>query len=75
MGEGSRIKFWSDIGGNSALQDVFPSLFLFASVKDVSVAEVMVIAGEQIQLNINFSRAAQDWEISSFEEFVSLYTL
>ncbi|KAF5480212.1 hypothetical protein F2P56_000977 [Juglans regia] len=32
----------------------------------------MVILGEQVQWNINFSRVAQDWEVGNFEDFLSL---
>ncbi|KAG2691589.1 hypothetical protein I3760_08G015100 [Carya illinoinensis] len=73
LGEGNMIKVWYDTWcGNCALKELFPTLFRVASAKEASVAEVMVLVGEQIQWNINFSRAAQDWEMDSFEAFFSL---
>ncbi|KAG6696235.1 hypothetical protein I3842_09G137900 [Carya illinoinensis] len=61
LGEGNRLKFWHDTWyGNCALKELFPTLFRVASAREASVAEVMVVVGNQIQWNINFSKAAQD---------------
>ncbi|KAG6729257.1 hypothetical protein I3842_01G018300 [Carya illinoinensis] len=73
LGDGTKIKFWHDTWcGNSALKDQFSALFRVARDKEVSVAEVMGMVGEQIQWNINFSWAAHDWELNSFAAFYSL---
>ncbi|KAG6678985.1 hypothetical protein I3843_14G106700 [Carya illinoinensis] len=73
LGEGNRIKFWYDTWcGNCAFKDLFPTLFSVASDKETSMAKVMVVVGEQIQWNISFSRAAQDWEMDSFKAFFNL---
>ncbi|KAF5452893.1 hypothetical protein F2P56_021410 [Juglans regia] len=73
LGTGSKIGFWKDAWcNNSVLQDLFPSLFLIASTKDATVAEVMEVSGGNIHWNINFNRAAQDWEMESFVDFYSL---
>ncbi|KAG2688943.1 hypothetical protein I3760_09G116800 [Carya illinoinensis] len=73
VGTGSRIKFWRDVWcASRALKDLYPSLFQLARDKDVLVEEVMELEGGQFLWNINFSRAAQDWELSTFAEFYSL---
>lgn len=73
LGDGFRIKFYSDIWcGNNTLKDLFPSEFRIACEKEASIADFMVIVRDQIQWNIVFSKAAQDWEVGSFEEFFRL---
>ncbi|KAG6684222.1 hypothetical protein I3842_12G052100 [Carya illinoinensis] len=74
---GSRIKFWGDVWcGNRALQELYPSLFQIAREKDATVSEIMEIAGGQILWNINFTKEAHDWEISSFADFYGfLYSI
>ena len=75
LGTGAKIRFWKDAWcSTSVLLDLFPSLFLIASNKDATVAEVMEVSvsGRNIYWNINFNRAAQDWEMESFAEFYSL---
>ncbi|KAG2687140.1 hypothetical protein I3760_09G038400 [Carya illinoinensis] len=73
VGTGSRIKFWRDVWcASRALKDLYPTLFQLARDKEASMAEVMEIEGGQFLWNINFSRAAQDWELSIFEDFYSL---
>ncbi|KAG2696954.1 hypothetical protein I3760_07G084700 [Carya illinoinensis] len=73
LGTGSKVKFWSDVWcGDRSLKVLFPLLFQLASAKDVSVAEVMEAAEGQLFWNINFSRRAQDWEMSNFADFYSL---
>ena len=75
LGTGVKIRFWKDAWcSTSVLLDLFPSLFLIASNKDATVAEVMKVSvsGRNIHWNINFNREAQDWEMESFVEFYSL---
>ncbi|KAG7944491.1 hypothetical protein I3843_15G105600 [Carya illinoinensis] len=73
FGGGTHIKFWYDIWcDHVALKESFPSLFRVARDIDASVADVLERSGDQIQWNINFSRVAQDWEMSSIEAFYSL---
>lgn len=52
--------------------DLFPSIFHVAQEKEASVAESIVIDRDLIQRNIIFSKAIQDWKISSFKNFFSL---
>ncbi|KAG2688934.1 hypothetical protein I3760_09G116400 [Carya illinoinensis] len=73
VGEGTGIKFWKDIWcGEMALKDAFPTVFRVACDPKALVADFLVRSGDQAQWNVTFSRAAQDWEIDSFEAFFSL---
>ncbi|XP_042974564.1 uncharacterized protein LOC122306191 [Carya illinoinensis] len=71
-GEGTHVKFWRDIWcGEEALKDAFPSVFLVACDQEASVADLMVLSGDQVQWDVTFSRATQDWEMNCFEAFFS----
>ncbi|KAG2699994.1 hypothetical protein I3760_07G213400 [Carya illinoinensis] len=73
VGEGTRIKFWNDIWcGEVALKDSFPLAFRVASDQEAAVADLMTLSGDQVQWNVTFTRAAQDWEIDNFEAFFHL---
>ncbi|KAG6718914.1 hypothetical protein I3842_04G177000 [Carya illinoinensis] len=73
VGKGTHIKFWRDIlCGEEALKDSFPSVFRVACNQEASMADFMVCSRNQIQWNVTFSRAAQNWELDSFETFFSL---
>ncbi|KAF5446588.1 hypothetical protein F2P56_032204, partial [Juglans regia] len=73
LGRGSCIKFWRDTWcGNEALKDAFPAVFRVARNQEASVEDLMFLSGDQVQWNITFSRAAQDWEVDIFEAFFSL---
>ncbi|XP_042950243.1 uncharacterized protein LOC122282350 [Carya illinoinensis] len=54
------------------IKNTLSNLPTIANAKDISVEEVRVIAGGQIQWNINFSWAANDWEMDSIEALLSL---
>ncbi|KAG2723320.1 hypothetical protein I3760_02G165000 [Carya illinoinensis] len=73
VGEGTGIKFWRDIWcGEAALKDAFPTVFHVACEPEASVADFLVRSGDQVQWNVTFSRAAQDWEVDSFGAFFRL---
>lgn len=58
--------------GNNALKNSFPSVFRLAYEIEASMEDLMVISGDQVQWNITFNRAVQDWEVSNLEDFFSL---
>ncbi|KAF5442567.1 hypothetical protein F2P56_035211 [Juglans regia] len=69
----SQIKFWRDIWcGNEALKDSFPDIFCVACNQDASVVDLVLHLRDQMQWNVTFSRAVQDWEVDNFEAFFSL---
>ena len=73
VGEGTRIKFWKDVWcGEVALKDSFPLAFRVASDQEAAVADLMTLSGDQVQWNVTFTRAAQNWEKDKFEAFFRL---
>ncbi|KAF5470013.1 hypothetical protein F2P56_010566, partial [Juglans regia] len=76
LGDSSRIRFWFDIWcGNHCLRDTFPTIFALARAKEASIAFLHSSANGTPQWNIDFIRAAHDWELESFTEFfVALYS-
>lgn len=73
VGDGSRIRFWHDIWhGDRALKDTFLIVYRIACRQEASVAEVMEISGGSLQWNVNFIKAAHDWEVGFLADFFSL---
>jgi hypothetical protein len=54
------------------LKLAFPELFSIAHFKDAFVADLLQLSSDSYQWNINFIRAAQDWEVDFFTTFFNL---
>lgn len=64
LGDDFRVKFFSDLWcGTIILKDAFLFIFRLACLKEASIADLFETFEDQIYWNINFSRAAQDWEV------------
>ncbi|KAG2705579.1 hypothetical protein I3760_05G061600 [Carya illinoinensis] len=70
--DGSRIYFWHNIWcGESALKNVFPSLFQIARQQDATVADSIYFLNNSIQWNVDFVRNVNDWEVNVFSYYFS----
>jgi len=73
VGDGSKIRFWHHQWcGDVALKDVFPDLFGIDCAKDAAVAAHLEFFGSSNQWNVNFARAAHDWEVDVLASFFKL---
>jgi hypothetical protein len=57
---------------DKALKTTFPNLFSLARCKDASVVDHSEVSRNSHQQNVNFLRAAHDWEVDSFTSFFNL---
>jgi hypothetical protein len=63
LGNSSKIRFWSDMWyGKKALKKAFPDIYSVAYV-DASVAVDLELFSSSLQWNVNFIKAAHDWEM------------
>lgn len=70
---GTKICFWHDVWcGAQSLKTCFTDLFSISHFKDVVVVDHLEFSSVSHQCNINFLRAAHNWETN---HFTSLFTL
>jgi hypothetical protein len=73
VGNGARIRFWYDTWcGDYPLKDIFPDLYCIARDKEAFVAAHLQLRNNSIHWEVNFTRAAQDWELESISTFFDL---
>ena len=71
VGDSTHIRFWKDLWcGESTLQEVFPDLYRIARDKDALISAHLQVRNNQILWNLDFVRAAQDWEFESIASFL-----
>jgi hypothetical protein len=76
VGNGARIRFWYDTWcGDYPLKDIFPNLYCIARDKEAFVAAHLQLRNNSIHWEVNFTRAAQDWELESISTFFDLLYL
>jgi hypothetical protein len=70
VGDGSRINFWHDQWcGGAAPKVTFLVLYGLACVKDASIVVNLEFLSDSNQWNVNFARAAYNWEVDLFASF------
>ena len=73
VGDGSSISFWTDNWcGVSPLKLQFPDLYRMARFKNALVRDMLVFQGSNINWDVRFFRAAQDWEVDLITKFMDL---
>ena len=73
VGNGARTRFWLDTWcGDYPFKDIFPNLYCIARDKEAFVAAHLQLRNSSIHWEVNFTRAAQDWELESISTFFDL---
>jgi hypothetical protein len=73
LGIESRIQFWDYVWcGEILLKEAFPVLYDIARDKDAHVADHLFMVNGSYQWDINFFRAAHNWEVDDLDSFFSL---
>jgi hypothetical protein len=73
MKDGSKIRFWHDQWrGNVTLKEAFLDLFGIAYAKDAFVAAHLEFYSGSNQWNVNFAKAAHNWEVDVFASFFKM---
>jgi hypothetical protein len=73
VGNGARTRFWYDTWcGDSPFKTIFSDLYGIARDKDAFVAAHMQHRNDSIHWEVNFTRAAHDWELESISTFFEL---
>jgi len=73
LGHRSRIRFWHDVWcGEMILKKAFPVLYGIARDKDALVAAHLVLESGSLQWDVNFMRAAHEWEVEVLASFFTL---
>ena len=76
VGNGARTRFWRDTWcGDSPFKTVFPDLYGIARDKEAFLAAHLQLRNDSIHWELNFIRAAHDWELESFSTFFDLLYL
>ena len=71
---GNSVRFWSDLWcGERPLRFAFPLLFTIARDKDAMVADYWEGNSGSGVWNVQFVRAANDWELEVFSSFFNLF--
>jgi hypothetical protein len=76
VGNGARTRFWRDTWcGDSPFKTIFPDLYGIARDKEAFLAAHLQLRNDSIHWELNFIRAAHDWELESFSTFFDLLYL
>jgi hypothetical protein len=73
VGDGSRIRFWSDVWcGGSPLKELFPELYRITRDKEAMVAKHLRIRNDKVHWELDFIRSIHDWELEAISNFLDL---
>ncbi|KAF5202028.1 hypothetical protein FRX31_008385 [Thalictrum thalictroides] len=64
LGNGSRIRFWTDILiGNLPLCNQFPQIYIISDNRNATIAQFCHRVEEESQWNLQIRRTSFDWEV------------
>ena len=73
VGDGFRIRFWSDIWcGVVPLRMEFPDLFRITRDKEALVSTHLRVRNDVVHWELDFIRSLHDWELESMSKFLDL---
>ena len=73
VGDGTRIKFWTDPWCESGpLKEAFPELYNISRDKEAWVADHLNYQNEVVTWSLNFIRPAHDWELEMISSFMDV---
>ena len=73
MGNGTRIKFWTDPWCESGpLKEAFPELYNISRDKEAWVVDHLDYQNEVVTWSLNFIRPAHDWELEMISSFMDV---
>ncbi|KAK0574763.1 hypothetical protein LWI29_028697 [Acer saccharum] len=71
LGDGRRIDFWTELGGDALpLMNAFPRIYVLSSKKTGSVDQFGVWQGQRWVWNVPLRRSLFDWEKDQWEAFM-----
>ena len=73
VGDGSRLRFWSDDWcGEAPLKVTFPELYRITRDKEALGANHLRVHNDVVHWELNFIRLIQDWELEFVSNFLDL---